>query len=82
MSFLKGICVNLLIVSYMCICRAFSTAHALVSSALAFHLLYISDIFRDSAPYGPVVFRSSILSQFGLGVGFCSLALLSHGFRG
>lgn len=47
--------------------RAFSTAHALVSSALAFHLLYISDIFRDSAPYGPVVFRSSILSQFGLG---------------
>lgn len=47
--------------------RIFSTAHALVSSAIAFYLLYISDIFRESAPYGPVVFRSSILSQFGLG---------------
>lgn len=47
--------------------RAFSTAHAFVSSAIAFYLLYVSDIFRDSAPYGPVMFRSSILSQFGLG---------------
>uniref|UniRef100_A0A7I4DGW1 TLC domain-containing protein n=1 Tax=Physcomitrium patens TaxID=3218 RepID=A0A7I4DGW1_PHYPA len=48
--------------------RAFSTAHAFVSSAIAFYLLYVSDIFRDSAPYGPVMFRSSILSQFGLGL--------------
>jgi hypothetical protein len=47
--------------------RSFSTAHALVSSAIAFYLLYISDVFLDSAPYGPVIYRSSILSQFGLG---------------
>jgi hypothetical protein len=46
--------------------RAFSTAHAVVSSCIAYYLLYISDIFRDDAPYGPVVFRSTILSQFGL----------------
>lgn len=47
--------------------RSFSTAHALISSVIAFYLLYISDLFRDSAPYGPIIFRSSILSQFGLG---------------
>jgi len=48
--------------------RSFSTAHAVVVSIVAFYLLYISDIFCDDAPYGPVIFRSTILSQFTLGV--------------
>jgi hypothetical protein len=48
--------------------RSFSTAHAVVASIVAFYLLYISDIFYDDAPYGPVIFRSTILSQFTLGV--------------
>ncbi len=48
--------------------RSFSTAHAVVTSIVAFYLLYISDIFCDDAPYGPVIFRSTILSQFTLGV--------------
>lgn len=47
--------------------RAFSTAHALISSGISFYLLYICDLFRESAPYGPIMFRGSILSQFGLG---------------
>jgi len=47
--------------------RSFSTAHAVVVSIVAFYLLYISDIFCDDAPYGPVIFRSTILSQFTLG---------------
>lgn len=71
-------CAKTAIASDTCVCRIFSTAHALVSSAIAFYLLYISDLFRESAPYGPVVFRSSILSQFGLGVRvlFCCSAFL------
>ncbi len=48
--------------------RSVSTAHATVASIVAFYLLYISDIFRDDAPYGPVMFRSTLLSQFSLGV--------------
>ncbi|KAG0579031.1 hypothetical protein KC19_4G067200 [Ceratodon purpureus] len=47
--------------------RTFSTAHAVVSSAIAFYLLYISDVFIESAPYGPIMFRSSMISQIGLG---------------
>jgi hypothetical protein len=47
--------------------RSVSTAHATVASIVAFYLLYISDIFRDDAPYGPVMFRSTLLSQFSLG---------------
>jgi hypothetical protein len=48
--------------------RSVSTAHATVASIIAFYLLYISNIFRDDAPYGPVMFRSTLLSQFSLGV--------------
>jgi hypothetical protein len=59
--------------------RSVSTAHATVASIVAFYLLYISDIFRDDAPYGPVMFRSTLLSQFSLGVSitlpFISLSL-------
>ena len=61
----------------LCTFRAFSTGHAVVSSCIAYYLLYISDIFRDDAPYGPVVFRSTILSQFGLAVSFYFLVLFA-----
>lgn len=61
----------------LCTFRAFSTGHAVVSSCIAYYLLYISDIFRDNAPYGPVVFRSTILSQFGLAVSFEFLVLFA-----
>lgn len=61
----------------LCTFRAFSTGHAVVSSCIAYYLLYISDIFRDNAPYGPVVFRSTILSQFGLAVSFYFLVLFA-----
>eukprot|EP00250_Pteridium_aquilinum_P004522 c14722_g1_i1 orf=148-954(+) len=48
--------------------RGFSTAHAVVVSAIATYLLFLSDFFRDDGPYGQVVFRSSIFSQVILGV--------------
>lgn len=48
--------------------RGFSTAHAVLISAVAGHLLLVSDFFRDDAAYGPAVFRSSIFSQLFLGV--------------
>lgn len=49
--------------------RGFSTAHAIVVSAIAGYLLFLSDLFRDDGPYGSsVVFRSSIFSQVILGV--------------
>ncbi|MCO5567086.1 hypothetical protein L7F22_020771 [Adiantum nelumboides] len=48
--------------------RAFSTCHAIVVSATAWYLLIFSGFFQDNGPYGPVVFRSSLLSQMMLGV--------------
>ena len=71
---------SLRIVSALFAYRTFSTAHAVVSSAIAFYLLYISDVFIESAPYGPIMFRSSMISQIGLGVGFQSsiLSQISH----
>lgn len=48
--------------------RGFSTVHAIVVSVTAAYLLFWSDFFKDEGPYGPVVFRSSILSQVILGV--------------
>lgn len=48
--------------------RAFSTVHALFVTVVAGYLLFVSDIFSDSGPYGPVCFRSTVLSQFVLGV--------------
>ncbi|XP_002971044.2 transmembrane protein 56-B isoform X2 [Selaginella moellendorffii] len=47
--------------------RGFSTAHAIVVSTIAAYLLVYSDFFSDAAPYGPVVFRSTIFSQAVLG---------------
>lgn len=48
--------------------RAFSTFHAILVSAMAGYLLFVGDFFQDGGPYGPVVFRSSVLSQVILGV--------------
>lgn len=47
--------------------RMFSTGHAILASIFSAYLLYISDIFYDDAPYGPVVFRSTLFSHFCLG---------------
>eukprot|EP00250_Pteridium_aquilinum_P003570 c13872_g1_i2 orf=176-874(+) len=48
--------------------RGFSTAHSIAISAAATYFLFISDLFKDDAPYGPVVFRSSLSSQMILGM--------------
>lgn len=48
--------------------RGFSTAHSIAISAAAIYFLFISDLFKDDAPYGPVVFRSSMSSQIILGM--------------
>lgn len=48
--------------------RGFSTAHAILVSATAAHLLCFSDFFKEGGPFGSVVFRSSIMSQVILGV--------------
>ncbi|KAL2623671.1 hypothetical protein R1flu_003876 [Riccia fluitans] len=47
--------------------RGFSTAHAIFCTVAAGYLLYGSDVFSESAPYGPVPFRSSIFSYFTIG---------------
>ncbi|KAJ7555408.1 hypothetical protein O6H91_05G036300 [Diphasiastrum complanatum] len=48
--------------------RGFSTAHALLVTVVSGYLLLFSNLFSDTAPYGQVVFRSTIFSQFILGV--------------
>ena len=54
--------------SFLLYDRGFSTLHAIIVSGAASYLLFFSDFFQDSGPNGPVVFRSSILSQMILGV--------------
>lgn len=62
--------------------RGFSTVHAVVVSAAAGRLLFLSNFFQDDAPLGPVVFRSSIFSQLFLGVSIgyfmSDLAMILH----
>eukprot|EP00249_Psilotum_nudum_P010174 c22381_g3_i1 orf=463-1269(+) len=48
--------------------RGFSTFHALIVSAIGANLLFFSNFFDDSAPYGPVTLRSTIFSQITVGV--------------
>ncbi|KAI5058660.1 hypothetical protein GOP47_0026830 [Adiantum capillus-veneris] len=48
--------------------RGFSTAHSVAISAAAMYFIFISSLYKDDAPYGPVVFRSSLSSQFTLGM--------------
>ncbi|KAH7316195.1 hypothetical protein KP509_21G082200 [Ceratopteris richardii] len=48
--------------------RGFSTAHSIMISAAAIYFIFFSDLFKDASPYGPVVFRSSLLSEIILGI--------------
>ncbi|KAI5067993.1 hypothetical protein GOP47_0016338 [Adiantum capillus-veneris] len=48
--------------------RGFSTAHAIAISAASAYFVFISDLFKDDAPYGPIVFRNSVSSQVVLGI--------------
>ncbi|MCO5578560.1 hypothetical protein L7F22_032403 [Adiantum nelumboides] len=50
--------------------RGFSTAHSIAISAAALYFVFISNLYKDDAPYGPVVFRSSLSSQITLGVSY------------
>ncbi|KAG6554991.1 hypothetical protein Mapa_003576 [Marchantia paleacea] len=60
--------------------RGFSTAHAFFCTVAAGYLLYISDVFNDTAPYGPIPFRSTIFSYFTIafstGYFFADLAMI------
>eukprot|EP00249_Psilotum_nudum_P010192 c22392_g1_i2 orf=349-1155(-) len=48
--------------------RGFSTFHAILVSVIGAKLLCFSDFFSDDAPFGPVIFRSTIFSQSMAGV--------------
>ncbi|EFJ32113.1 hypothetical protein SELMODRAFT_86441 [Selaginella moellendorffii] len=48
--------------------RAISFTHAVVATLVAGYLFFVSDLFREEVAYGPVVFRSTIFTQFFLGV--------------
>ncbi|GMI82196.1 hypothetical protein like AT1G31300 [Hibiscus trionum] len=48
--------------------RGISTTHAIFISALSLHFVFWSDLFSDPQLSGLIVFRSSTLSTFGLGV--------------
>lgn len=48
--------------------RGFSTVHSIAISAASSYFLFLSDLFKDDAPYGPVLFRNSISSRIVLGM--------------
>ncbi|XVF27218.1 hypothetical protein REPUB_Repub14bG0088000 [Reevesia pubescens] len=48
--------------------RGISTIHAIFVSALSLYFVFWSDLFSDQQLAGLIVFRSSSLSTFGLGV--------------
>ncbi|XVF40022.1 hypothetical protein PTKIN_Ptkin01aG0079200 [Pterospermum kingtungense] len=48
--------------------RGISTVHAIFVSALSLYFVFLSDLFSDQHLAGLLVFRSSPLSTFGLGV--------------
>ncbi|CAM8935718.1 unnamed protein product [Rhodiola kirilowii] len=48
--------------------RGISTVHALFIAALALYFVFWSDLFSDKNHLGPLTFRSSHFSTFGLGV--------------
>ncbi|CAM8924479.1 unnamed protein product [Rhodiola kirilowii] len=48
--------------------RGISTVHALFIAALALYFVFWSDLFADKTHLGPLTFRSSHFSTFGLGV--------------
>ncbi|XP_057544268.1 uncharacterized protein LOC130823608 [Amaranthus tricolor] len=48
--------------------RAISTLHAIFSTALSIYLAFWSDLYSDDLQRGPVLYRSSNLSTFVLGV--------------
>ncbi|XP_039049115.1 TLC domain-containing protein 4-like [Hibiscus syriacus] len=47
-----------------------STTHAIFISTLSLYFVFLSDLFSDPKLLGLIVFRSSTLSTFGLGVSF------------
>ncbi|GAY33719.1 hypothetical protein CUMW_007720 [Citrus unshiu] len=48
--------------------RGISTVHAIFITALSLYYVFWSDLFSDQQHTGPITFRSSWLSNFGLGV--------------
>lgn len=48
--------------------RAISTLHAIFITALSIYLAFWSDLYSDDLQRGPIIFRSSALSTFVLGV--------------
>uniref|UniRef100_A0A7N0TLD6 TLC domain-containing protein n=1 Tax=Kalanchoe fedtschenkoi TaxID=63787 RepID=A0A7N0TLD6_KALFE len=48
--------------------RGISTVHAMFIAALALYFVFWSDLFSDKNHLGPLTFRNSHLSTFGLGV--------------
>lgn len=51
--------------------RGFSTVHAVFVSIASFYLLMVSDIFNKDLDDGPVIDRSSTLSNTVFGVSWC-----------
>ncbi|KAL0545952.1 hypothetical protein IC582_015856 [Cucumis melo] len=47
--------------------RAMSTVHAIFITAAALYMVFLSDLYSDRY-FGPITFRSSTISTFGLGV--------------
>lgn len=49
-----------------------STVHAIFITAMSLYFVFWSDLFSDQQHTGPITFRSSWLSNFGLGVSIFS----------
>uniref|UniRef100_A0A0A0L1M1 TLC domain-containing protein n=1 Tax=Cucumis sativus TaxID=3659 RepID=A0A0A0L1M1_CUCSA len=47
--------------------RAMSTVHAIFITAAALYMVFLSDLYSDQY-FGPITFRNSTISTFGLGV--------------
>ncbi|CAM8927173.1 hypothetical protein QQ045_023752 [Rhodiola kirilowii] len=65
---LPWLCQSSLDLALSLISRGISTVHALFIAALALYFVFWSDLFADKTHLGPLTFRSSHFSTFGLGV--------------